>query len=66
MQNPSSNLSTEVAQSHRAMQWRNPRISLLTITQFSFKGVFAFLQGVFEKTGGKTWFLDGEFVVESW
>jgi hypothetical protein len=24
------------------------------------------LQGVFEKTGGKTWFFGGEFVVESW
>jgi hypothetical protein len=29
-------------------------------------GVFAFLQGVFEKAGGKTWFFCGEFVVESW
>jgi len=28
--------------------------------------LFAFLQGVFEKTGGKTWFFGGEFVVESW
>jgi hypothetical protein len=26
----------------------------------------AFLQGVFEKVEGKTWFLGGEFVVESW
>jgi hypothetical protein len=33
---------------------------------FFFEGVFAFLQGVFEKTGGKTWFFGGEFVVESW
>jgi hypothetical protein len=24
------------------------------------------LQGVFEKTGGRTWFFGGEFVVESW
>jgi hypothetical protein len=29
-------------------------------------GLFAFLLGVFEKTGGKTWFFRGEFVVESW
>jgi hypothetical protein len=28
--------------------------------------LFAFLQGVFEKTGGKTWFFGGESVVESW
>jgi hypothetical protein len=27
---------------------------------------FAFLQGVLAKTGGRTWFFDGEFVVESW
>jgi hypothetical protein len=27
---------------------------------------FAFLQGVFEKVGGWTWFFDGEFVVEAW
>jgi hypothetical protein len=33
---------------------------------FFFEGVFAFLQGVFEKVDGKTWFFDGEFVVESW
>jgi hypothetical protein len=29
-------------------------------------GFFAFLQGAFEKTGGRTWFFGGEFVVESW
>jgi hypothetical protein len=28
--------------------------------------LFVFLQGVFEKTGGETWFFGGEFVVESW
>jgi hypothetical protein len=28
--------------------------------------LFAFLQGVFEKMGGKTWFFSGAFVVESW
>jgi len=33
---------------------------------FSLRELFAFLQGFFEKTGGKTWFFDGEFVVESW
>jgi hypothetical protein len=33
---------------------------------FFLMGFFAFLQGVFEKMGGKTWFFGGEFVVESW
>ena len=33
---------------------------------FFLEGVFAFLQGVLAKTGGKTWFFCGEFVVESW
>jgi hypothetical protein len=28
--------------------------------------VFAFLQGVLAKTGGRSWFFGGEFVVESW
>jgi hypothetical protein len=28
--------------------------------------IFAFLQGFFEKTGGRMWFFGGEFVVESW
>jgi hypothetical protein len=27
-------------------------------------GVFVFLQGVLAKTGGRTWFFDGEFVVD--
>jgi hypothetical protein len=29
-------------------------------------GIFAFLLGVFEKTGGRMWFFGGEFVVELW
>jgi len=36
------------------------------LSNFFFGGIFAFLQGVFEKTGGRTWFFGGEFVVESW
>jgi hypothetical protein len=36
------------------------------LRDFSLVGVFAFLLGVFEKTGGRTWFFRGEFVVESW
>jgi hypothetical protein len=36
------------------------------LRRFFWRGSFAFLQGVFEKTGGWTWFFDGEFVVEAW
>jgi hypothetical protein len=34
--------------------------------QFSLRWFFALLQGFFEKTGGRTWFFGGEFVVEWW
>jgi len=34
------------------------------LTNFSFTGIFAFLQGVFVKTGCNTWFFGGELVVE--
>jgi hypothetical protein len=33
---------------------------------FFLGGVFVFLQGVLGKTGGGTWFFDGEFVVGLW
>jgi hypothetical protein len=36
------------------------------LSYFFFGEFFAFLLGVFEKAGGKTWFFGGEFVVESW
>jgi hypothetical protein len=42
------------------------RPDLEPIVLFLFGGVFAFLLGVFEKVGGRTWFFGGEFVVESW
>ncbi len=45
---------------------RRRRPDLQPIMQFLFEGVFAFLQGVFEKVDGKTWFFCGEVVVESW
>jgi hypothetical protein len=34
--------------------------------QFFFGGDFRVFAGGFEKTGGRTWFFGGEFVVESW
>jgi hypothetical protein len=33
---------------------------------FLGRAVLGFLQGVLGKTGGKTWFFDGEFVVDLW
>jgi hypothetical protein len=33
---------------------------------FFLMEVFVFLQGVLGKTGGRTWFFDGEFVVGLW
>jgi hypothetical protein len=45
---------------------RRRRPNLQPISNFFFEGVFAFLRGVLEKTGGKMWLFGGEFVVESW
>ena len=33
---------------------------------FFLGGVWVFLQGVLGKVGGRSWFFDGEFVVNSW
>jgi hypothetical protein len=50
----------------RPGQWLFARNYRLTETDFFRHGGLLFLQGFLQKCGGRSWFFDGEFVVERW